>query len=283
MEHAREEKKRGGCLKTAIIILLILVVAAAAAVFIWYKAHEDEIKEFQNSIHTDTLTGETAPDFEVTTTDGTTVKMSDLLEGKEAAVVVLFATWCGPCEEEFPEMDKVYQKYQDKMSMIALDVDSLDDEKALKEYQKNHDLSFPMAMGNESLDFITTTSYPTTLIIDRNGKIGCWRIGSIPKAEAFEKAVTTFLGDNYEETQLGFYTFYAYAKKTAVPGVEFTVTSESGTESYVTEEDGRCDVFTDKPEDFKVQVISVPEGYEIDGSGEIQSGIGSTYVALPVN
>lgn len=266
----------------ALIIILVIVVLLAAVAGLFYITHKDELEAELNRHHTETATGQEATDFEVTTTAGETVKMSQLLQDKEVLVVVLFATWCGPCEEEFPEMDKVYQKYKDKMSMIALDVDSMDDEEGLKEYEKTHKLSFPMAMGNDTVGLFTASNYPTTMIVDRNGKIGCCRVGSIPNAETFEKVVTTFMGDNYEERQLGYYTFYATAGKKVVPGVEFTVTSESGTETYKTGEDGRCDVFTDKPEDLKVQVISVPDGFSIDGSGEIMSGIGSTYVALPV-
>ena len=71
-------------------------------------------------------------------------------------------------------------------------------------------------------------------------------------------------------------------KNEVIPGVEFTLTSESGTETYKTDEGGRCDVFADKPEDMKVKVISVPDGYKIDGTGEIQTGTGSTVVRLPV-
>jgi hypothetical protein len=56
-------------------------------------------------------------------------------------------------------MDEVYQKYKDKMSMIALDVDSLDSEADLKEYEKTHKLSFPMAMGSDTLGLFTTYSY----------------------------------------------------------------------------------------------------------------------------
>ena len=278
----KEEKKKSGCLKVGLIVLLVIVLAAAAIAFFWYKSHEKDIKEFKESAHKDTLTGQAAADFKVTTTDGQTVTMSGLLEGKEALAVVLFATWCGPCEREFPEMNAVYQEYQDRLGMIAIDIDVLDNEQSVKEYAESHGFSFLLAKGNDSLGDIKTNAYPTTLIIDRNGKIGMFRIGSIPDAETFEKIITTFMGDGYEERQIGYYTFTAYSGKKVIPGVEFTVTSESGTETYTTGEKGTCDVFTDKPEDLKVKVISVPEGYKIDGSGEIQSGTGSTYVPLPV-
>lgn len=276
------KKKKGGCLKTVLIIILVIIALLAAVIGVFYFTHKDELKAEMNKYHTETATGQDATDFEVTTTAGDTVKMSELLQDKEVLVVVLFATWCGPCEEEFPEMDKVYQKYQDKMSMIAIDVDSFDSEESLQKYDETHDLSFPLALGNDTLGVFTTATYPTTLVVDRNGKIGCSRVGSIPTGEKFEKVVTTFMGDNYEERQLGYYTFYATAGKSVVPGVEFTVTSEAGTQTYTTGEDGRCDVFTDKPEDLQVKVVSVPDGYSIDGSGELMSGIGSTYVALPV-
>ena len=67
------EKKKGGCLKVFLIVLLVIVLAIAAAIFIGYKTHEDEIKEAQNKRFTDSLTGQAAPDFEVTTTDGQTL------------------------------------------------------------------------------------------------------------------------------------------------------------------------------------------------------------------
>ena len=274
-------KKRSGC-RTVLIVLLILVLLIAAAVFIWFKTHEKEIKESLSTVETNITVGADAPDFEVTTTDGQKVSMSGMLEGKDALVVVLFATWCGPCEREFPEMDMIYQKYQDRMGMIALDIDKLDDEKSAKEYADSHGLSFPIACAKDLPEMYFTSAYPTTLLIDRNGKIAFCRGGAIPEAESFEKIVTTFMGDNYQERQLGYYTFYAYGKNDYVPGIEFTVTSESGTETYNTGEKGYAEVFTEKPEDLKIKVISVPEGYTIDGDGETSSGLLSTFVLLPV-
>ena len=277
----KEGKKKNGCL-IALIVLLVIVLIVAVALFILYKVNEDEIKEAINAPSTSIALGDTAPDFEVTTTDRKTVKLSELLEDKDALAVVLFATWCGPCEEEFPEMDKVYQKYQDRLGMIALDIDVLDDAKSAKEYADSHGLSFPIAYARDVVGDFSSSAYPSTVIIDRNGKVGFCRVGSIPDGEIFEKIVNTFVGDDYQERQLGYYSFYAYDSKEYIPGVEISVTSESGTQTYTTNEEGLVHVFTDKAEDLKVKIISVPDGYKIDGDSEISSGLISTYIKLPV-
>ncbi len=53
--------------------------------------------------------GQAMPDFTVSLTDGTTAALSEILKEKELVVLNIFASWCGPCEKEFPEMEKVYQ------------------------------------------------------------------------------------------------------------------------------------------------------------------------------
>ena len=274
----KKKKKKGGCLKVGLIILLVLVLLIAAAIFIFYEVYKDKITAAQAERNKITYTGREMPDFEATTTDGETVSLGSLMDGKEVTVVVLFATWCGPCEKEFPEMDAVYKKYQDKMSMVGLDVDKMDTEESVNEYADSHGLSFPIAyFPDGSIGDIKAAAYPTTLVIDRNGKIGMHRVGSVPDAATFEKIVTQFMGDDYQETQVGYYTF------AGIPGTEFSLTDEDGNEStYTIGDDSRCDVITDKPHDFKVKVLSVPDGGKIDGEGEIQSGIGSTIVMLPV-
>ena len=285
MGNEKKEKKKGGCLKAFLIVFIVLVILAAVGLGIFFNVYKKAAKDLEATTHNSTLVGQDCPEFEVTTTDGKTVKMSELLDGKDALCVVFFATWCGPCEREFPEMDKVYQKYKDKVAMIGLDIDPLDDEKSAKEYAQSHGFSFPIAWAdkdNPICKFANAASYPTTLIIDRNGKVGMHRVGSIPNAETFEKMLTTFMGDDYQEKSLGYYDFYAYAGDNPIPGVEFTVTSEEGTKTYVTNEEGVAGVFTDKPQDLKVKVTKVPEGHTIDGDGELSTGIGSTAFTLPV-
>lgn len=279
--QAKPKKKLSGC-KIVLIVLLAIILLIAAAVFIFFKVHEDEIKDMMTTVQSNVTVGQDAGEFEVTTTDGEKVTMSSLLENKDALVVVLFATWCGPCEKEFPFMSDVYKENQDRMAMIGLDIDTLDDEKGAKEYAKSHNLAFPIAyLDNPPADY-TTYTYPTTMVIDRNGKIQFCRIGSISTKEDFEKIVSTFVGDNYQERQLGYYSFYGVSNKKMVPGIEFSVTSEEGTETYVTGENGLVNVFTEKPQNLKIKVLSVPEGCEIDGTGEVESGIICAPIQLPV-
>ena len=281
MSNTEGKKKGSGCRKI-LIALLVIIILIGAGIFIFLKVHEKEIKEAMTQINCDVPVGEAAPDFEVTTTDGETVSMKGLLEGKDALVVVLFATWCGPCEKEFPFMSEVYQENQDRISMIALDVDVLDSEDGAKKYADEHNLSFPIAYADNLPESLFTATYPTTFIVDRTGTIQFCRVGSIPEKATFEKIVGTFTGDNYQPRQLGFYSFYGYSNKKSIPGIEFSVTSESGTETYTTGEDGFYHMLTDAPENMKIKVLSVPDGCEIEGTGETESGLMSAPIKLPV-
>ena len=70
--------------------------------------------------------GKPFPDFSVTDTEGKTFTLSEALKDHQAAMIVFWATWCGPCEREFPYLEEVYQKYGDRVAFIALNEEKRD-------------------------------------------------------------------------------------------------------------------------------------------------------------
>ena len=66
--------------------------------------------------------GSRAPDFALPTLDGGTVRLSDL-RGK-IVFVNFWATWCAPCKDEMPSMEKLYRRFQGReFAMLAVSID----------------------------------------------------------------------------------------------------------------------------------------------------------------
>ena len=145
--------------------------------------------------------GQTMPDFTVSLTDGTTVTLSELLEEKDLVVLNLFASWCGPCEREFPEMDAVRLE-NPRMEIVAVSCEPSDTMEIIADYKESHGLSFPMGLKGDDLSSLTVTNFPTTLFIDRNGTVGLVKVGAFTDRETFESKVDYFLSPDYTGTAL---------------------------------------------------------------------------------
>ena len=145
--------------------------------------------------------GQTMPDFTVSLTDGTTVTLSELLEEKDLVVLNLFASWCGPCEREFPEMDAVRLE-NPRMEIVAVSCEPADTMEIIADYKESHGLSFPMGLKGDVLSSLTVVSFPTTIFIDRNGNVGLVKVGAFTDREAFESKVDYFLSPDYTGTAL---------------------------------------------------------------------------------
>ena len=146
--------------------------------------------------------GQVMPDFTVSLTDGTTATLSDLLKEKDLVVLNIFASWCGPCEREFPEMEAVYQANSDRMVILSVSGDSEDTMEIISAYKDSHSLSFPMGLAGDALDFLTVPGFPTSIFIDRSGNVGFIKVGAFVSREEFEDKVNTFLSADYNGNPL---------------------------------------------------------------------------------
>ncbi|ASK61318.1 alkyl hydroperoxide reductase [Virgibacillus phasianinus] len=133
------------------------------------KGNEKEKKVVEsNEVGLDV--GEIAPDFELSTLDGGTVKLSDFRG--QRVMLNFWATWCPPCRAEMPDM----QKFYDNKDVVILAVNLTGTESGTKEVQKFVDefgLTFPILLDKEMSvsDQYQIQPIPTTFMIDSEGRI----------------------------------------------------------------------------------------------------------------
>lgn len=175
---------------TSIILLVALLIAALSS-----TAYADTGIGIEP--------GQNMPDFTVSLTDGTTATLSEILKEKDLVVLNIFASWCGPCEKEFPDMETVYQANRDRMEIISVSGDPDDTMEMISDYKASHGLSFPMGLAGDALGFLTVTGFPTSIFIDRNGEVGFIKVGAFLVQGDFEGKVNTFLSADYDGKPLG--------------------------------------------------------------------------------
>lgn len=120
------------------------------------------------------------------------VKLSELLANPDVKAVVIdfWATWCEPCKEEMPYLEKVYKEYKDKgLAMLVITVDSSPQlEGDIKKDVEKLGVTYPIPWDMESKvkSFYGIGAIPVTYLIDKNGKIRVEHSGfSLPEGEEF--------------------------------------------------------------------------------------------------
>ncbi len=150
--------------------------------------------------------GDKMEDFTVTMSDGKEMTLSKLLETKELVILNFWATWCGPCQAEFPFMEEAYLKYQDKVEIIALSVEPTDTNDVIESFKADLGLS-ALPLGQDATGLSSNFYFdgiPTSVAIDRYGVI-CWQeSGSITSTDKFERLFSGFLGEDYTESKVGY-------------------------------------------------------------------------------
>lgn len=114
--------------------------------------------------------GSTAPDFALPRLSGEEVRLSSL-RGR-VVLVNFWATWCKPCEEEMPAMERLYRALEPEgLELLAVSVDDTRD--VVEAFQAEQDLSFPILLDPDQRvsRLYQTFRYPETLLVDREGVV----------------------------------------------------------------------------------------------------------------
>lgn len=115
-------------------------------------------------------TGKTAPDFTLKSTTGKNVRLAE--HRGDVVMVNFWATWCGPCRQEMPLLEKINKKYKD-LGFTLLGVNVEADSSSMEKYLKDVPVTFPILKDgtNSVAKLYGVDGMPSTVIIDRNGTV----------------------------------------------------------------------------------------------------------------
>src|SRR5690625_1067224 len=117
--------------------------------------------------------GETAPDFELETLEGDTIKLSDLRGQK--VMLNFWATWCGPCREEMPEMQEFYDNNEGEVEILAVNLlETESDASNAAEFIDEFQYTYPVLLDKDaevSDAYKGDIAVPTTYFIGSDGTI----------------------------------------------------------------------------------------------------------------
>ncbi len=138
---------------------------------------------------------EQTPNFSWTDSSGKKVSFSEFTKGKPV-LVNFWATWCGPCVKEIPDLAALNQEYTAKGAVIiGISADLDDDALALvSEFAAEKKVSYPIIIDGGKLQepFGGIRGLPTTFFIDKSGKIVKKLVG-LQSKETFSKNLDALL------------------------------------------------------------------------------------------
>ena len=111
-----------------------------------------------------------APDFTLTSYDGETITLLGLRG--QVVVVNFWTSWCRPCADEAPDLERAWQDYHHQGAMFV-GVDHVDSDAEGRKFIEQYGITYPNGpdLGNRISDVYAIYGVPETFIIDRQGKI----------------------------------------------------------------------------------------------------------------
>lgn len=157
-----------------VIILLITILFIKGPSDPIVLTQEEEQKQYEE--YNRKFTKLDISKFKTTNLNGKEIN-SNIFKNYKITMINIFTTWCGPCVEEMPDIQKLYNSLPKHSNIIGICVDAGDDKDTLEIAQKimrKSKANFNVLIPDEVLKKNLLNSvymYPTTIFVDSQGKI----------------------------------------------------------------------------------------------------------------
>lgn len=155
-----------------------VLLLAVFTVFITWRVKEIE-RGLVKHEPAEALMNKKAPDFNLKSNAGRTISLADY-RGKNTVIVSYWASWCGPCRLELPELSDFYRKYHKDDSdfeILAVSVD--ENPSAADDFANQEKLPFPVLYDpdNKAADAYSIEAIPTLFVVDKSGDVSYAKTG----------------------------------------------------------------------------------------------------------
>jgi cytochrome c biogenesis protein CcmG/thiol:disulfide interchange protein DsbE len=166
-----------------------------------------------------------APEFQISGLDGKSVSLA----GARGKIILLnfWASWCGPCRAEVPDLVELQTRYKDSLQVIGLIVDD-DDMDAIHQFVKDFGINYPVGIApvELSVQYGGIPALPTSFILDAQGRVVQKHVG-LRNPALYEIEIRALLGlptgvkvETFEDTGQ---VFLKHADRASeLPGVDLS-------------------------------------------------------------
>lgn len=176
--------------KRNLTVLALIVFLAVLAIEHRSKAEPKAVAVLQQQAEPETgaSAGLRAPSFILQEGD----KRYEVGGAREKAVMLNFwASWCDPCQQEAPELNRLAMKYSDVLDIYGINVTSQDYKPNAERFVKKYMLAFPVMydLKGQIFDKYNGAVFPTNVLIDKNGVISEIILGVLTAEELEQKII----------------------------------------------------------------------------------------------
>ncbi|WP_234414092.1 TlpA disulfide reductase family protein [Ideonella sp. A 288] len=121
-------------------------------------------------VHAAVQTDTAAPDFTLRTLDGPALRLAE--QRGRVVLVNFWASWCGPCRQEMPQLNRLHDKYR-AAGLVLLGINIDDDPRQAAALKERYELRFPVLLDTDKavVKRYDLGAMPATVLIDRDGRV----------------------------------------------------------------------------------------------------------------